>query len=335
MGTTTIEWTRGDDGAMGKTWNPVRGCSRVDPDCENCYAEAVAGRFCGPGLPYEGLAVRKLKVLQDGTERLESRWTRVVRLVPEHLADPIRWKRPRRVFVNSMSDLFHEKLTNEEIDQVFAVMAVSSRHTFQVLTKRPARAREYLVSRSRSVEFWEKAARELGWTLKFDNPLTGETLGLCPFPLPNVWLGTSVGHQGAAHRIDALRGCPAVVRFVSFEPLHGPVRADLTGVHWGIIGGESGPRARPFDVRWGRDVQADLRAAGAAVFWKQLGSRPVMPCARCGGKGYHYGFGEGGHDPDWCSECGGPGEDWPALRDKKGGDPAEWPADIRVREFPR
>ena len=136
MGKTKIEWTRGDDGALGYTWNPVRGCSRISPGCEHCYAETMAARFSGEGRPFHGFAVMQ-----------PARWTRKVALVPSMLDLPLRWKKPRRIFVNSMSDLFHESLSNDDIDEVFGVMAACryigrdarAGHVFQVLTKRAAR----------------------------------------------------------------------------------------------------------------------------------------------------------------------------------------------------
>ena len=121
--TTGIEWT-------DATWNPIRGCSRVSEGCRHCYAERVAARFSGPGQPYEGLAVRKLRVVSDDEQTTVGRWTGAVRMVPEHLADPLRWRRPRRVFVNSMSDLFHESLADDQRDRVLAVMLLAPHHTF-------------------------------------------------------------------------------------------------------------------------------------------------------------------------------------------------------------
>ncbi len=257
---TGISWT-------DATWNPVRGCSRVSEGCRNCYAERVAARFSGPGQPYEGLATTKqVKVAASLTKRPDgtidqrstfasrSRWTGAVRLIPEHLADPLRWKRPRRIFVNSMSDLFHEALTNEQIAAVFGVMAAAPQHTFQVLTKRARRMRE-----------WFEWARKQAWEDGEDRPdyglmlagYTGSELGDgsstdegdqqaaienrindawardgadggtvwdCPWPLPNVWLGVSVENQAAAdERVYELLATPAAVRFLSCEPLLGPV----------------------------------------------------------------------------------------------------------------
>jgi protein gp37 len=299
VGDTSIEWT-------DKTWNPVRGCSRVSPGCENCYAERVAARFSGPGMAYEGLATPK-------------GWTRKVRLVPEHLADPVRWRRRSlRVFVNSMSDLFHEALSFEDIDQVFGVMAacryyaahgdVFEGHTFQVLTKRAERMRAYL-SEDRRDQWADAAVRWAGGT---DPDGIHDQTRFGPQALPHVWLGVSVEDQRRAdERIPHLLATPAAVRFLSCEPLLGPVDLwhmdedagamrgpavvrsggmtsstahgppegyddSYPGIDWVIVGGESGGGARPFDLAWARSLVAQCRAASVACFVKQLGAVPVM-----------------------------------------------------------
>jgi len=236
MGETAIEWT-------DVTWNPVRGCSRVSEGCRNCYAERVAARFSGPGHPYEGLAriVTKERVLrrdmQGGGVELRKvtdrgpRWTGEVRLVPERLADPLRWRKPKKIFVNSMSDLFHERLSNGEIAAVFGVMAVASKHTFQVLTKRPTRMLDWFAwAGSQSSEAgprYHGAALTCGRRafdmLEWDPRLNDED-GFRTWPLPNVWIGVSAENQDTAHeRIPLLLQAPAAVRFVSYEPALGPV----------------------------------------------------------------------------------------------------------------
>ncbi len=328
---SSIEWT-------DVTWNPVRGCSRVSPGCEHCYAEGMAARFSGPGLPYEGLARRA----GNG----EPRWTGAVRLVPEHLADPLSWRKPRRVFVNSMSDLFHERLTNEQIAAVFGVMAAAPRHTFQVLTKRADRMRDWFewVDKTK-VDAGCSAAMlcaEEACNAEFDGPGAARLLGLHPgsgaaWPLPNVWLGVSVeDQQRADERIPELLKTSAAVRFISAEPLLGPVQlsrwmrpmriaaqriatrmtaalgsehvviSNESGLDWVIVGGESGHGARPFDLAWARSIVADCEAANVACFCKQLGADPIDGLAGCSVR----------------------------LRDRKGGDMAEWPPELRVREFP-
>ncbi len=313
MGTSTgIAWT-------DATWNPVRGCTRVSEGCRNCYAEKIAARFSGHGQPYAGLATRS-----------PHRWTGKVALVPEKLDEPLRWRKPRRVFVNSMSDLFHEGLSFEDIDQVFAVMALCGSHTFQVLTKRLERMREYLLSRSHSAAYWN-AAVPSGWSLEFQGVI------LARFPLPNVWLGVSVEDQQTADaRIPILLDTPAAVRFVSYEPALGPVdfrrwlggsldptlppaviadRWGKLGLAWVIVGGESGPKARPCDIAWARGVRDQCRAAGVAFFMKQCGARPVFSEeASALGRALR----DGGYK----------------LRSRSGDDPSEWPEDLRVREFP-
>jgi protein gp37 len=245
---SAIEWT-------DATWNPVTGCTKVSQGCKHCYAERHAVRFWGD---------RKF------TE---------VRCHPERLDQPLRWRRPRRVFVNSMSDLFHEDVPDEFIWQVFNVMQLSGEHIFQILSKRPARMYEFVSRRIRNA----------------GHP-----------PLPNVWLGVSCENQDTAdERIPLLLRTLAAVRFVSAEPLLGPVNFEAiewrgnmlyplrgeTMAHdgamyrggarldWVIIGGESGPGARPFDVAWARHIIAQCKTAGVPVFMKQLGSNARGWCA--------------------------------------------------------
>ncbi len=328
MGATAIQWT-------DKTWNPVRGCSRVSPGCDNCYAMKVAHRFSGPGYPYEGLTT-----LRKG----RADWSGIARFVPEMLDAPLRWRQPARIFVNSMSDLFHHSVTNEEIAAVFGVMAACSQHTFQVLTKRADRMREWFgwVNRDAPIHpavdtCVHAAERVIGRTI------TGQ---FAPWPLSNVWLGVSAeDQQRADERIPHLLAAPAAVRFVSAEPLLGPLdltrymwpthwswdarfkspeealaagsfaekrRQCLVSAHarfidWVIVGGESGPGARLADLAHHRSIIEQCRAAGVAVFHKQAGANVI--------------------DSDF-------GLHPLTLRDRKGGDPAEWPPDVRVRQFP-
>lgn len=228
-----IEWT-------DATWNPIRGCSRESEGCRHCYAERVAVRFSGPGQPYEGLV--RISNTLDG--RKPTGWNGTVRMVAEHLADPLRWRRPRRVFVNSMSDLFHESLTNEQIAAVFGVMAAAPQHTFQVLTKRARRMREWfgwIASQGDVVRVMcdSLVAHDadggpaiskimLGPTRRDWQPVPVEQRGMNPWPLPNVWLGVSVENQAAAdERIPELLATPAAVRWISAEPLLGAVDLGL------------------------------------------------------------------------------------------------------------
>lgn len=212
---STIEWT-------DATWNPVTGCARVSPGCAHCYALTFAERFRGvPGHHFE-----------QGFD---------LRLWPERLERPLHWKEPRRIFVNSMSDLFHEGIPEEYIRRVFAVMERADWHVFQVLTKRSARL------------------AELGQTL--------------PWP-EHVWAGVSIENRRFIHRADDLRKVPATVRFISAEPLLGPLDdLDLTGVRWVITGGESGAGHRPVNPDWVRGLRDRCRDRGIAFFHKQWGGR--------------------------------------------------------------
>ncbi len=300
-----IEWT-------DATWNVTRGCSRVSAGCEHCYAERIAHRFSGPEQPYEGLTV----LGRDGP-----RWNGKIMLVPEHLADPLRWKKPRRVFVNSMSDLFHPGVPFEYIAAVFGVMAASPQHTFQVLTKRPERMREWLrwaeSLPNASGDSWRDGAPVAGYLGEYALRETGGRVNLWlkielpPWPLPNVWLGVSCEDQAAAdERIPLLLQCPAAVRFVSAEPLIGLIGAWwdtitpegpfnwLTGavktgfgagvrpdgaarISWIIVGGESGPGARPMHPDWTRSIRDACNAAGVPFFFKQWGAwEPVEQSTR-------------------------------------------------------
>ncbi len=305
-----ISWT-------DETWNPIRGCSRVSEGCRHCYAETVAHRFSGPGKPYEGLT------------NAQGRWNGTIRVVEAHLRDPLRWQRPRRVFVNSMSDLFHENVSDETIDRIFAVMALAPQHTFQVLTKRPERMRAYVDSRAEMLVYRDAAeylATPIADALRSVSRAGGHDwpqnapFAVQSWPLPNVWLGVSVEDQATADaRIPLLLQTPAAVRFISAEPLLGPVDlaypcfngADsfgvLEGLHWVIVGGESGAGARPFDVEWARALVRQCKDAGVACFVKQLGARPYDSLLT-----------------------------WEALgrRDGKWDDPSEWPEHLRVQEFP-
>jgi protein gp37 len=224
MADTSIEWT-------DATWNPVAGCTVISPGCTNCYAMRMAARLDAMGVQkYRGLTRKSGK---------RAVWTGKVRLDREALGIPARWKRPRRIFVNSMSDLFHEAVPAEFVAAVWREMQATPQHTFQILTKRPDRMAE----------------------------ITAALL-----VLPNVWLGTSVESADYLGRIDDLRNVNAIVRFVSFEPLLGSVAAaDLMGIQWAIVGGESGPRSRPMAEEWVGEIEAACRRARAAFFFKQWG----------------------------------------------------------------
>jgi protein gp37 len=338
---TDIEWT-------DKVWNPVLGCSRVSAGCENCYAE----RFAHRGLQerHRGLTVAGPK---------GPRWNGTVRLVPEVLDTPLRRRKPTRYFVNSMSDLFHEDVPFEFVASVFGVMAAAPQHTFQVLTKRPRRMLEFFDWAEKHGDgydllrcgipsgllacAWEAVAGdEVGDVPPFDDlSPSPETFGTS-WPLPNVWLGVSVENQAAAdERVPLLQQCPAAVRWLSVEPLLGPIdfepipraifdrkaairrcmygpvamnedQADSVIAHpeidWVVVGGESGPGARPCDLTAVRGVVLQCQRAGVPVFVKQLGANPrfIVP----GGASLN-------------------------LKSRKGADMAEWPEDLRIREFPK
>ena len=269
-----IEWT-------DTTWNVVTGCSVVSPGCTNCYAMRMAGTRLKTTKAYSGLT-------QD--TKAGPVWTGEVRLLEERLTQPLKWRKPRMVFVNSMGDLFHEGVADEWIDYIFAVMALSPQHIFQVLTKRPERMRTY-VSRDRGgreiserlAEFYvdhpQIASR---WPLTIERAVAA-----AHWPLPNVWLGTSVEDQARAdERIPHLLDTPAAVRFLSCEPLLGLIdlrEISTAGVgaaagnkmsdclHWVICGGESGPNARPMHPNWARSLRDQCQAAEVAFFFKQWG----------------------------------------------------------------
>lgn len=254
--TTSIEWTRGDDGSAGATWNPVTGCTKVSEGCDHCYAETFAERWRGvPGHPVE-----------QGFD---------VRLWPERLGLPLRWRKPKRIFLNSMSDLWHDAVGTEFIARVFAVMTLAERHTFRVLTKRPGRMRSALASD----RFWEMVRDAV---LDFGPPSPAAEAAIRSRFLPNLWLGVSVETQKwAAVRLDKLAATAAgPVRFASCEPLLGPL--DLrpwlgSGLDWVITGGESGPKARPVHPDWVRSIRGQCRASGAAFLHKQWGEYLPVP----------------------------------------------------------
>jgi protein gp37 len=285
---TGIEWT-------DATWNPLRGCARVSQGCKHCYAERVAARFSGPGQPYEGLIHPTTKG-----------WNGSIKLIPEALQIPWRWSRGRRIFVNSMSDLFHEDVPFEFIAAVFFVMAHTTRHTYQVLTKRPARMLAFFRwvdegrgsfedDRISDVAMADPAIKALGWEPAKQagggHKGSGGYDNCGPaWPYENVWLGVSVEDQATAdERIPLLLQCPAEVRWISAEPLLGPV--DLrqamhawrrsTGIeslkgpapmlHWVVAGGESGPGARPMHPAWARSLRDQCAAAGVPFLFKQWG----------------------------------------------------------------
>lgn len=306
---SAIEWT-------DATWNPTRGCSIVSRGCQNCYAMRVAHRHSGPGRPYEGLT------------RMSARgpvWTGEVRLVPELLDQPLRWRKSKLIFVDSMSDLFHKSVPDEFIERAFAVMALSTQHIFQLLTKREERLLRFMTHQGRVLaecrearvgRLAEAIARERGENV--DHPYWD---AFWEWPPRNVWLGVSVEDQETADkRIPLLLQTPAAVRWLSCEPLIGPVNLDrwigrdawLDGcvrcgqwdrdeagqlmcvcssaeyekfhpqLHWIVSGGESGPKARPMHPDWPRELRDQCAAAGVPFFFKQWGEwAPGRPVGYC------------------------------------------------------
>lgn len=216
----------------------------------------IARRFDGIGSGYDGTT----RSTRRGTD-----WTGVVKLHEDRLGQPLEWSKSRRVFVDSMSDLFHPAVPFEFVDRVFAVMALASNHIFQILTKRPERMAEYLdAGKELWAGRWIQAAHELGREIKPPD--------LC-FPLLNVWLGTSIEDDAVVNRIDELRQAPAQVRFLSLEPLIGPLsKLDLSGMHWVIAGGESGHGARPMHPEWARSIRDQCRGERVPFFFKQWGA---------------------------------------------------------------
>jgi len=313
-----IAWT-------DETWNPIRGCSRVSGGCRNCYAETVAARFSGEGQPFEGLATRN-----------PGRWTGDVRLIASKLLDPLKWQRPRRVFVNSVSDLFHEKVEADWLVTIFAVMALAKDHTFQVLTKRPARMRDWLnddetVPRV-AYRMGEIAAHhQRAKVLRPRGMRITEAMDVVGLSFPNIWLGTSVEDQATAdERLPLLLATPAYLRWVSLEPLldrvdlfeflHGRPCFEHEHLDWVVVGGESGPGCRTFLLDWARSVVNQCRAATVPVFVKQMGEQPAEITDKSHGQWSH----------------GAKAYTRPVkLDDRKGTDPEEWPADLRVREWPK
>ncbi len=220
---SSIEWT-------DATWNPIRGCTRKSPGCGRCYAEMMAARFSGPGLPFEGFA----RMTPAGP-----RWTGRIELMEHLLGEPLRWKLSCRIFVNSMSDMFHEKLPVEAILRVFEVMNRADWHQYQILTKRSERLPEMDTT--------------LPWA-------------------PHIWMGVSIESNDYLFRAEHLKQTRAAVKFLSLEPLLGPLPdLDLNGIDWVITGGESGPHARPMAEAWVLDIRDRCLAAGVPFFFKQWG----------------------------------------------------------------
>jgi protein gp37 len=291
---TGIQWT-------DKTWNPLAGCSKKSEGCQNCYAIPMAARLESMAIALE--ADRKnsgrLEHYKGLTKKTNGRieWTGQVNVIPEAMRIPSKWKKPRRIFVNSMSDLFHESVPSKVLDQVFAVMALTPQHTYQILTKRPDLMADYC--NNFTIEQLRRGAEAAELTVP---RVFGK--GFCA--LPNVWLGVTIENQRAAdERIPLLLQTPAALRFLSCEPLLGEVNFADGLPDWVIVGGESGHGARSTQLNYIDSIARQCQAAKVPVFVKQLGAKPIT------GMGYS----------------------WP-ISDRKGAIVEEWPEYLQVREFP-
>lgn len=358
MGDTKIQWT-------GKTWNPIRArnkatgkvgwfCEHVSEGCRNCYAEKMnVNTYFGNGLNYKPASLDQVELFLDDTI----------------LQQPLHWRKATKVFPCSMTDAFGRFVTDEWLDRMMAVAALAKQHTFQFLTKRADRAQAYMLRLSRSIEPLQQAARSMGYSFKFTSPLNGKELSLLPWPIPNVWLGVSVEDQKTAdERIPLLLQTPAAVRWISAEPLLGPINLSgdyLTAIlgkypfkhysgprtsvarmlDWVVVGGESGPKARGLDLSWARSVVRQCAAASIPVFVKQLGAHPFERKPAEGPQGVRAALAniEKPHPQrlwfrdGWTLISKGEVSEWIKaikLTDKKGGDINEWPVDLQVREFP-
>ena len=305
---TGIAWTN-------STWNPITGCSKVSQGCKNCYAEREWGRLsANPNAKsYYGRAFTDVTCHED------------------RLDQPLRWKKPRMIFVNSMSDLFHEDVPDAFIDKVFAVMALAEKHTFQVVTKRPDRMRDYLSMKKREDLIGDVAMPQV----------SAGNFGVLEWPLPNVWMGVSVEDQVTAdERIPLLLQAPAAVRWISAEPLIGPIDLaevpvgmsgplrpgggigpDTPKLDWIVCGGESGLQSRIMRAEWARKLRDDCVGAGVPFFMKQLGAAFVGP--------------EDGLFGVLAPHTEAKTYDFGHLKDRAGADINEWPEDLRVREWPK
>ncbi len=292
---TAIEWTH-IPGFKGETWNPTTGCSKVSPGCAHCYAEAVTAKWAGNSTGF----------ITEHRPWTPANAAHNVTLWPNRLAQPLRWQNPRAVFVNSMSDLFHEEIPDAFVAEIFAIMALTPRHVYMGLTKRPERMRGLLSSWKfcrQVAAAIERLGREHAvakWFIALEAVMESFE------QLDNVWLGVTIENRRNVHRATVLRETPAAVRFISAEPLLGPLVRDgsrlvrvpgssrrefgysqgthwddaysgpqinLTAIDWMIVGGESGPKPRPIQQRWVRDLRDLAESAGVAFFFKQWGGR--------------------------------------------------------------
>lgn len=315
-----IEWT-------GDTWQFVSGCEDASPGCANCYAKRQAHRMGANPNPKISGRYRGLTVLRGNGPQ----WTGDVRQLPDQLEVPLHRKAPTTFFCNSLSDTFHEDVSPAFIAAALGVMAATPQHTYQLLTKRAERLPGFFSWLSTHSMFGHRGrlgdhaagvGNITGRAADAFNALWRDGHGNAPsWPLPNVWLGVSVeNRKHGVPRIRELQRTPAAVRFLSIEPLLEDVGdLDLTGIHWVIVGGESGHGARRCDVGWIRSVVRQCREQGVPCFVKQLGARP-------------FGDSTGRRLPVFRNEIGR-GDEW-VLASAKGGDPEEWPYDLMVRDMP-
>ena len=372
-----------------ETWSPTRGCQRVSEGCRHCWAERMAARLSGPGRPYEGLIEPVHSVVHTDEYRDETgaycgqrdyvtavgpRWTGRARFVPEMLERPLRWRKPRRIAVSLMGDVFHNDITNEQIAAVFGVAAACPDHQFLILTKRPQRMLEWFTwiqtHRGPGIPFggaefaaeeaietvWPEGANEAWNVRSFAEPIVGKRLDIrcdksnldspaVPWPLPNVFVGISAENQQTLEeRWQYLARVPAAVRWISLEPLLGPVdlhqqitrfcgcpqaaapdpcddwkagdacQFEPPRAHWIVAGGESGPRARPSNVQWYRSIRRQCHEADVPFHMKQLGACPVRT-----------------HNGKRQMEV--TATRYP-ITDSKGAVMKDWPPDLRIREWP-
>lgn len=348
--TTRIEWTE-------KTWNPLVGCRRVSPGCQACYAMVMAARIANAaqaalrdGRTLTDVQAAYSRVVKwerggmdaaDEDDKALPQWNGRVECVASMLLEPLSWRKPCRVFVNSMSDLFHEDVPGEFIDRVFAVMALAEWHTFQILTKRAERMREYMTA-------------PLGFSLRREGRVRTTALDVVMpdghrpgvplqfrWPLLNVWLGVSAeNRKQLLERSEHLAQTPAAIRFFSLEPLLEDVAGELQlvfstpgpryptcEIDWVIVGGESGPGARPCAVEWIERVRAVCKSAGVPLFVKQMGACVVSE-ERSLTREEQIDFGRDPNNPlsKWAWRAG--------LTDRKGADVNQWPDYLGTREYP-
>lgn len=352
MGTTLIEWT-------AKSWNPIAGCSIASEGCRNCYAAELAATRLKNHPTYRGLA----EYNRDGVAQFTGR----IQFIPAKLFDPLRAKKPTDWFVNSMSDLFHPLVKHSERAAILGVIAAAGDHVLKGLTKRPGIAKKFFENIQKeardqnrtpvevcidyAMRYFQAGTKDLTKRVAtaIADKLNKAKYADIPFPIPNFWFGVSAEDQkNFDMRVEELLACPVAKRWVSVEPMLGPIKAgeylvevepdeypftdengdeDWTVVDprpaldWIVCGGESGPNSRPFDIDAARSIMHECADAGVAFFLKQFGRFPQSTVLSASYSGHA--------DYDTANQVY-----YYRLKDEKGGDPAEWPEDMRVREYP-